>query len=121
MQASLTPHILFPTIAPPCPPLDLGGLTILEPKYSGALGFPFPSTFITFLGYLVAKINPKVPSLLMSKLPAEKLASALTLGLMVSFAMPLGTALFSSLAIWASPLAWDLCHPWFHYTLLTTK
>ena len=40
---------------------------------------------ITFLGYLVAKINPKVSSLLMSKLPAEKLASTSSfLGLMVS-------------------------------------
>ena len=49
---------------------------------------------VTFLGYLVAKINPKVSSLLMSKLPAEKLASTSSfLGLMVSFAMPLGTAL----------------------------
>ena len=64
---------------------------------------------ITFLGYLVAKINPKVSSLLMSKLPAEKLASTSSfLGLMVSFAMPLGTALFSSLAIWNLSLAWGI-------------
>ena len=64
---------------------------------------------VTFLGYLVAKINPKVSSLLMSKLPAEKLASTSSfLGLMVSFAMPLGTALFSSLAIWSLPIAWGM-------------
>ena len=64
---------------------------------------------VTFLGYLVAKINPKVSSLLMSKLPAEKLASTSSfLGLMVSFAMPLGTALFSGLAIWSLPIAWGM-------------
>jgi len=64
---------------------------------------------VTFLGYLVAKINPKVSSLLMSKLPADKLASTSSfLGLMVSFAMPLGTALFSGLAIWSLPIAWGM-------------
>ena len=64
---------------------------------------------VTFLGYLVAKINPKVSSLLMSKLPAEKLASTSSfLGLMVSFAMPLGTALFSGLAICSLPIAWGM-------------
>ena len=53
----------------------------------------------------------------MSKLPAEKLASTSSfLGLMVSFAMPLGTALFSSLAIWSLPFSLgDLCHTRFHY------
>lgn len=78
---------------------------------------------ITFLGYLVAKINPKVSSLLMSKLPAEKLASTSSfLGLMVSFAMPLGTALFSSLAIWSLPLAWGtFAILGFTTLLLTTK
>ena len=64
---------------------------------------------VTFLGYLVAKINPKVSSLLMSKLPAEKLSSTSSfLGLMVSFAMSLGTALFSGLAIWSLPIAWGM-------------
>ena len=78
---------------------------------------------VTFLGYLVAKINPKVSSLLMSKLPAEKLASTSSfLGLMVSFAMPLGTALFSSLAIWSLPLAWGIfAILGFTTLLLTTK
>ena len=78
---------------------------------------------ITFLGYLVAKINPKVSSLLLSKLPAEKLASTSSfLGLMVSFAMPLGTALFSSLAIWSLPLAWGIfAILGFTTLLLTTK
>jgi len=41
---------------------------------------------------------------------------------MVSFAMPLGTALFSSLAIWSLPLAWGIfAILGFTTLLLTTK
>ena len=94
--ASLTPsRLFFQTITPPYPPVDRRWADhAWAHKYSGTLGHSF-LLLITFLGYLVAKINPKVSSLLMSKLPAEKLASTSSfLGLMVSFAMPLGTALF---------------------------
>ena len=94
--ASLTPHDYFSKQTLHHILLWIaGGLTMLG-LTNILVHWDFLSLLlITFLGYLVAKINPKVSSLLMSKLPAEKLASTSSfLGLMVSFAMPLGTALF---------------------------
>lgn len=122
--ASLTPHDYFSKQSLHHILLWItGGLTMLG-LTNILVHWDFLSLLlITFLGYLVAKINPKVSSLLMSKLPAEKLASTSSfLGLMVSFAMPLGTALFSSLAIWSLPLAWGIfAILGFTTLLLTTK
>ena len=122
--ASLTPHDYFSKQSLHHILLWItGGLTMLG-LTNILVHWDFLSLLlITFLGYLVAKINPKVSSLLMSKLPAEKLASTSSfLGLMVSFAMPLGTALFSSLAIWSLSLAWGIfAILGFTTLLLTTK
>ena len=108
--ASLTPHDYFSKQTLHHTLLWIaGGLTMLGLTNTLVHWDILSLLLITFLGYLVAKINPKVSSLLMSKLPAEKLASTSSfLGLMVSFAMPLGTALFSSLAIWNLSLAWGI-------------
>lgn len=108
--ASLTPHDYFSKQTLHRTLLWIaGGLTMLGLTNVLVHWDILSLLLITFLGYLVAKINPKVSSLLMSKLPAEKLASTSSfLGLMVSFAMPLGTVLFSSLAIWSLPIAWGM-------------
>ena len=108
--ASLTPHDYFSKQTLHHTLLWIaGGLTMLGLTNILVHWDILSLLLITFLGYLVAKINPKVSSLLMSKLPAEKLASTSSfLGLMVSFAMPLGTAFFSGLAIWNLALAWGI-------------
>ena len=74
--ASLTPHDYFSKQTLHHILLWIaGGLTMLG-LTNILVHWDFLSLLlITFLGYLVAKINPKVSSLLMSKLPAEKLAS----------------------------------------------
>ena len=60
-----------------------------------------------FLAYASGKINPKINTLLLSKLPSDVLAQTSSfLSLLFSFSVPLGTMIFSSLAIWNMNASW---------------
>lgn len=62
---------------------------------------------IAFSGYVIGKVNPMVQSMLMSKLKPEVLAQTSSfLSLIFTLSMPLGSILFTTLAIWHMPLAW---------------
>ena len=60
-----------------------------------------------FLAYISGKINPKVSAMLLSKLPSDVLAQTSSfLNLLFSFSVPLGTMIFTSLALWNMTAAW---------------
>ena len=57
--------------------------------------------------YLSSKVNPKLNSLLMAKLPPEILAQTSSFFKVISvLSMPLATILFTSLSIWNFQFAW---------------
>ena len=59
------------------------------------------------LSYLAGKINPKINSLLMSQLPADVLGQASgLLSLIFSISIPIGTLLFTGLAVWNLSICW---------------
>lgn len=63
--------------------------------------------FLTFLMYISGKINPKINSMLLSKLPAEVLAQTSNfLTMLFTFSIPLGSMLFTSLGLWNMGSAW---------------
>ena len=65
--------------------------------------------FLTFLMYISGKINPKINSMLLSKLPAEVLAQTSNfLTMLFTFSIPLGSMLFTSLGLWNMGSAWLL-------------
>ncbi|MGT2548634.1 transporter [Streptococcus constellatus] len=62
---------------------------------------------IFFMMYIAGKVNPKINSLLLSKLPSDVLAQTSSfLSLLFSFSIPLGTMIFTSLAIWNMKITW---------------
>ena len=62
---------------------------------------------IFFMMYIAGKVNPKINSLLLSKLPSDILAQTSSfLSLLFSFSIPLGTMIFTSLAIWNMKITW---------------
>ena len=62
---------------------------------------------ILFMMYIAGKVNPKINSLLLSKLPSDILAQTSSfLSLLFSFSIPLGTMIFTSLAIWNMKITW---------------
>lgn len=62
---------------------------------------------IFFMMYIAGKVNPKINSLLLSKLSSDVLAQTSSfLSLLFSFSVPLGTMLFTSLALWNMTGAW---------------
>ena len=63
--------------------------------------------FLTFLMYISGKINPKINSMLLSKLPPEVLAQTSNfLTMLFTFSIPLGSMLFTSLGLWNMGSAW---------------
>ena len=63
---------------------------------------------LAFMMYLSSKVNPKLNSLLMAKLPPEILAQTSSFFKVISvLSMPLATILFTSLSIWNFQFAWD--------------
>ena len=57
--------------------------------------------------YISGKINPKINSMLLSKLPPEVLAQTSNfLTMLFSFSIPLGSMLFTSLGLWNTGSAW---------------
>ena len=70
-----------------------------------------PSIFgilsLTFLMYISGKINPKLNSMILSKLPADVLAQTSNfLTMLFTFSIPLGSMIFTSLALWNIGIAW---------------
>ena len=62
---------------------------------------------LAFMMYLSSKVNPKLNSLLMAKLPPEILAQTSSFFKVISvLSMPLATILFTSLSIWNFQFAW---------------
>lgn len=62
---------------------------------------------LAFAGYIIGKVNPMVNSMVMSKLKPEVLAQTSSfLSLLFTLSMPLGTMLFTSLALWNLHLTW---------------
>ena len=63
---------------------------------------------LAFMMYLSSKVNPKLNSLLMAKLPPEILAQTSSFFKVISvLSMPLATILFTSLSIWNFQFAWS--------------
>ena len=63
--------------------------------------------FLTFLMYISGKINPKINSMLLSKLPPEVLAQTSNfLTMLFTFSIPLGSMIFTSLGLWNMGSAW---------------
>ena len=59
------------------------------------------------LAYISGKINPKINTLLLSKLPSDVLAQTSSfLSLLFSFSVPFGTMVFSSLALCNMNASW---------------
>ena len=62
---------------------------------------------LAFMMYLSSKVNPKLNSLLMAKLPPDILAQTSSFFKVISvLSMPLATILFTSLSIWNFQFAW---------------
>ncbi|VUW98744.1 Uncharacterised protein [Streptococcus constellatus] len=62
---------------------------------------------VFFMMYLARKVNPKINSMLLSKLPSDILAQTSNfLSLLFSFSVPFGTMMFTSLAIWNMKVTW---------------
>lgn len=62
---------------------------------------------LSFLMYISGKVNPKLNSMLLSKLPADVLAQTSNfLTMIFTFSIPLGSMIFTSLALWNMEIAW---------------
>ncbi|MEW4354670.1 MFS transporter [Streptococcus pneumoniae] len=86
----------------------VAGLLVLIAT-SNALAFsPVISLLLLiFLSYLAGKINPKLQAMLMKEIPSNVLAQTGSfLELLFTLSMPLGTALFTSLALASIWLSW---------------
>lgn len=71
------------------------------------LNFLVGAGLLSFAAYIVGKAMPKLDALLMANLPAEKLAQSNSfLSLVFAFSVPIGTILFSSLALYNLFLCW---------------
>lgn len=67
----------------------------------------FGVLILAFASYLVGKVNPKINSLLLSKLPANTLAQTNNfLSFLFTSSLPVGTVLFSSLSSWNITSTW---------------
>lgn len=67
----------------------------------------FGVLLLAFASYLVGKVNPKINSLLLSKLPANTLAQTNNfLSFLFTLSLPVGTVLFSSLSSWNITFTW---------------
>lgn len=64
---------------------------------------------LAFMMYLSSKVNPKLNSLLMAKLPPDILAQTSSFFKVISvLSMPIATILFTSLSMWNSQFAWGV-------------
>ena len=64
---------------------------------------------LAFMMYLSSKVNPKLNSLLMAKLPPDILAQTSSFFKVISvLSMPIATILFTSLSMWNSQFAWGI-------------
>ncbi len=62
-----------------------------------------------FLMYLAAKVNPKLNALLLNSLPSDVLAQTSSfLSLLFSLSLPVGTTLFTALAVWNMTICWTV-------------
>lgn len=67
----------------------------------------FGVLLLAFASHLVGKVNPKINSLLLSKLPVNTLAQTNNfLSFLFTLSLPVGTVLFSSLSSWNITLTW---------------
>lgn len=105
---SLTPHDYFAK-------QSLSFLLILNSGLFVLLGLVNFLNFLPFFGllvlafvaYLLGKANPKLDALLMANLPADSLAQSNSfLSLLFSLSLPVGTFIFSALAVYQLWLAW---------------
>lgn len=97
---SLTPHDFFARL-PISKLLSVVAITIAGVAALNAFAVTplTPLALYGFVAYLSGKINPKMSALIMSELPFRILAEASNfLSLLFTIAMPLGTAVFGSLA-----------------------
>lgn len=108
ITSSLFPHDYFAKLSI----TKLASLVALSCIFLGAsnaLNLPalVPLLVIAFVGYIIGKINPMVNAMIMSKLKPEVLAQTSSfLSMLFSLAAPLGTMLFTSLALWNMSIAW---------------
>ena len=106
--ASLTPNDYFSRLS--LNQLTLwAALTMILLAVSNFLHLPvFVGIVFGFLlAYISGKINPKINTLLLSKLSSDVLAQTSSfLSLLFSFSVPLGTMVFSSLALWNMNASW---------------
>ena len=106
--ASLTPNDYFSRLS--LNQLTLwAALTMILLAVSNFLHLPVfvGIAFGFLLAYISGKINPKINTLLLSKLSSDVLAQTSSfLNLLFSFSVPLGTMVFSSLALWNMNASW---------------
>ena len=108
IAASLTPNDYFSRLS--LNQLTLwAALTMILLAVSNFLHLPVfvGIAFGFLLAYISGKINPKINTLLLSKLPSDVLAQTSSfLSLLFSFSVPFGTMVFSSLALWNMNASW---------------
>ena len=108
IAASLTPNDYFSRLS--LNQLTLwAALTMILLAVSNFLHLPVfvGIAFGFLLAYISGKINPKINTLLLSKLPSNVLAQTSSfLSLLFSFSVPFGTMVFSSLALWNMNASW---------------
>lgn len=108
IAASLTPNDYFSRLS--LNQLSLwAALTMILLAVSNFLHLPVfvGIAFGFLLAYISGKINPKINTLLLSKLSSDVLAQTSSfLSLLFSFSVPLGTMVFSSLALWNMNASW---------------
>lgn len=108
IAASLTPNDYFSRLS--LNQLTLwAALTMILLAISNFLHLPVfvGIAFGFLLAYISGKINPKINTLLLSKLPSDVLAQTSSfLSLLFSFSVPFGTMVFSSLALWNMNASW---------------
>ena len=108
ISASLTPNDYFSKLSVN----RIAFWTTLTIALIGFINLLQLSVFLTifavfFIMYLSGKVNPKINSMLLSKLPSDILAQTSNfLSLLFSFSVPFGTMIFTSLAIWNMKVAW---------------
>ena len=108
ISASLTPNDYFSKLSVNKIAF-LATLTIALIGFINLLQLPvFLTIFaVFFIMYLSGKVNPKINSMLLSKLPSDILAQTSNfLSLLFSFSVPFGTMIFTSLAIWNMKVTW---------------
>ena len=108
IAASLTPNDYFSRLS--LNQLTLwAALTMILLAVSNFLHLPVfvGIAFGFLLAYISGKINPKINTLLLSKLSSDVLAQTSSfLSLLFSFSVPFGTMVFSSLALWNMNASW---------------